>query len=103
MVSALGSQATGGPSIGSLIREDPSCRQLLIQSIAQRDPALAQKIKENPMPFEMALQKSTIEGAVLTSEDKKTVDYVSNVLVDLVASFQHFCSCEISAFRGRRP
>jgi hypothetical protein len=80
-LQAHAEQAKEGLSIGGL--NDPSFRQGLTQFIGQQDPALAERIKQNPALFEAALQEATLQKSVLTSEENMAVERVSLTLVGL--------------------
>lgn len=67
--------------------EDPSFRHGFIQFIAQQDPALAQKIQEDPALFEMTLKKYPVQKIVLTSEEVKVLGRVSVTFVEFLAYF----------------
>jgi len=64
-------------SMGQAPHEDPSFREGFIRFIAQQDPALAQKIKEDPALFEMTLKKYPVQKVVLTPEESKVISRVS--------------------------
>lgn len=74
-------------SMGRSPHEDPSFREGYIQFIAQKDPALAHKIKEDPALFEMTLKKYPVQKIVLTPEEMKVIGRVSVILVRFMAYF----------------
>ena len=55
------------------LREDPSIRQAIIRDIEQRDPALAQRLTENPGLFDSQIRIIPIELSDADSQIVQTV------------------------------
>jgi len=68
-------KATKPPAIGRLIGDNPSLRLGLNEFITQKDPALAQQIKENPALFEAALQSVDGDGTGSKRAEEASVDW----------------------------
>lgn len=62
-------------SMGQL-HEDPTFRQMLFSSIAEKDPAMAKKLEEDPGLFDSVMQMASAQaeqGTMLVGEDKEAI------------------------------
>ncbi|KDR67566.1 hypothetical protein GALMADRAFT_232001 [Galerina marginata CBS 339.88] len=87
------SDANEDISLGQSIR-DPLFRERLTQSIARTDPAMAERIKANPLPFEMALQQTTLQKSVLTPVENSVVDRLVEFGFDRQKAVEAYLICD---------
>ena len=74
-------------SIAEMFRTNPSMRQMLIETAAKHDPALGQRLSQNPTLLDSLLRSASVQAGLylhtwmLSPEERGAVQRVSATLL----------------------